>query len=68
MTAALPGPGARGRAADITAPLVEDLRVTAATIPFDGTLSPDGGALAPDESRSGLGLELKRSELERHAI
>jgi L-alanine-DL-glutamate epimerase-like enolase superfamily enzyme len=34
---------------------------------FDGTLSPDSGALAPDLSRPGLGLELKRSELERHA-
>jgi len=34
---------------------------------FDGTLSPDGGALAPDLSRPGLGLELKRSELERFA-
>jgi L-alanine-DL-glutamate epimerase-like enolase superfamily enzyme len=33
---------------------------------FDGTLSPDGGALAPDLTRPGLGLELKRSELERY--
>jgi L-alanine-DL-glutamate epimerase-like enolase superfamily enzyme len=34
---------------------------------FDGTLSPDGGALRPDLSRPGLGLELKRAELERAA-
>jgi L-alanine-DL-glutamate epimerase-like enolase superfamily enzyme len=34
---------------------------------FDGTLRPEGGALAPDLSRPGLGLELKRSELERCA-
>jgi L-alanine-DL-glutamate epimerase-like enolase superfamily enzyme len=34
---------------------------------FEGTLSPVGGALAPDLGRLGLGLELKRSELERYA-
>jgi L-alanine-DL-glutamate epimerase-like enolase superfamily enzyme len=34
---------------------------------FDGTLSPDDGALRPDLTRPGLGLELKRSELERYA-
>ena len=27
---------------------------------FDGTLSPEGGALRPDDSRPGLGLELKQ--------
>ena len=32
---------------------------------FDGTRSPEGGALRPDLSRPGLGLELKRGELER---
>jgi L-alanine-DL-glutamate epimerase-like enolase superfamily enzyme len=35
---------------------------------FDGTLSPEGGALRPDPGRAGLGLELRRDELERHAI
>jgi L-alanine-DL-glutamate epimerase-like enolase superfamily enzyme len=34
---------------------------------FDGTLAPDGGALRPDLSRPGLGLELKRSALEEYA-
>jgi L-alanine-DL-glutamate epimerase-like enolase superfamily enzyme len=33
---------------------------------FDGTLDPDGGRLVPDRSRPGLGLEPKRSEIERH--
>jgi L-alanine-DL-glutamate epimerase-like enolase superfamily enzyme len=32
---------------------------------FDGTLEPDGGELTPDRSRPGLGLELKRTEIER---
>ncbi len=32
---------------------------------FDGALEPDGGQLVPDRSRPGLGLELKRSELQR---
>jgi L-alanine-DL-glutamate epimerase-like enolase superfamily enzyme len=34
---------------------------------FDGVLNPEGGYLRPDESRPGLGLELKRSEAERYA-
>jgi L-alanine-DL-glutamate epimerase-like enolase superfamily enzyme len=34
---------------------------------FDGTLSPQGGLLRPDSSRSGLGLELKRVDAERFA-
>jgi L-alanine-DL-glutamate epimerase-like enolase superfamily enzyme len=34
---------------------------------FDGTLDPEGGALRPDRSRPGLGLELKRGEAERWA-
>lgn len=34
---------------------------------FDGTLDPHGGALEPDRSRPGLGLELKRAEAERWA-
>jgi L-alanine-DL-glutamate epimerase-like enolase superfamily enzyme len=34
---------------------------------FDGVLSPEGGDLRPDESRPGLGLELKRSEAGRYA-
>lgn len=34
---------------------------------FDGTLTPEGGALAPDPSRPGLGLELKRADAERYA-
>lgn len=32
---------------------------------FDGTLDPRGGALEPDRSRPGLGLELKEHEAER---
>jgi len=34
---------------------------------FDGTLDPEGGRLMPDRSRPGLGLELKRVEVERFA-
>jgi len=35
---------------------------------FDGTLSPEGGALRPDDTRPGLGLELKRADAERYAV
>jgi L-alanine-DL-glutamate epimerase-like enolase superfamily enzyme len=35
---------------------------------FDGTLEPRGGALEPDRSRPGLGLELRRADAERFAI
>jgi L-alanine-DL-glutamate epimerase-like enolase superfamily enzyme len=31
---------------------------------FDGVLEPDGGALEPDRSSPGLGLELRRADLE----
>jgi len=34
---------------------------------FDGVPEPDGGELRPDRSRPGLGLELKRAAVERHA-
>ncbi len=34
---------------------------------FDGAAAPVDGALVPDLSRPGLGLELKRSEAERYA-
>jgi len=34
---------------------------------FEGTLDPRDGALEPDRSRPGLGLELKRSEAARYA-
>lgn len=35
---------------------------------FDGALSPDNGALHPDLSRPGLGLELKESEAGKYAV
>ncbi|MBV8676169.1 MAG: hypothetical protein JO355_03255 [Planctomycetaceae bacterium] len=35
---------------------------------FDGTLSPVGGALRPDLSRPGLGLEFKRQDAARFAV
>lgn len=35
---------------------------------LDGTLSPEAGALRPDRSRPGLGLELRRSEVERYRL
>jgi L-alanine-DL-glutamate epimerase-like enolase superfamily enzyme len=35
---------------------------------FDGALSPDAGALRPDLSRPGHGLELKRRDAERYAV
>ena len=34
---------------------------------FDGCLDPAGGALRPDRSRPGHGLELKRADAERYA-
>jgi L-alanine-DL-glutamate epimerase-like enolase superfamily enzyme len=35
---------------------------------FDGTLSPVDGALQPDLSRPGLGLEFKRKEAEQYRV
>ncbi len=35
---------------------------------FDGALSPVGGALRPDPSRPGLGLEFKRKDAARYAL
>jgi L-alanine-DL-glutamate epimerase-like enolase superfamily enzyme len=40
--------------------------VRAERLLFDGTLDPSGGALRPDSSRPGLGLELKRADAERY--
>ncbi|MDQ3768563.1 MAG: mandelate racemase, partial [Actinomycetota bacterium] len=34
---------------------------------FDGAPEPEGGLLAPDTSRPGLGLDLRRSDVERYA-
>lgn len=34
---------------------------------FEGVLRPDGGALRPDRTRAGTGLELKRSDAKRFA-
>jgi L-alanine-DL-glutamate epimerase-like enolase superfamily enzyme len=35
---------------------------------FDGTLSPQGGALRPDPARPGLGLELREADAEEYAL
>ncbi|MER6734561.1 enolase C-terminal domain-like protein [Streptomyces puniciscabiei] len=35
---------------------------------FDGTLSPDGGALRPDTGRPGHGLEIKWADAERYRV
>jgi L-alanine-DL-glutamate epimerase-like enolase superfamily enzyme len=35
---------------------------------FDGTPEPEAGELAPDLSRPGIGLELKRSDVKRYAL
>ncbi|MDX2591595.1 enolase C-terminal domain-like protein [Streptomyces sp. WI03-4A] len=35
---------------------------------FDGTLSPDGGALRPDPSLPGLGLDIKWPDAERYRV
>jgi L-alanine-DL-glutamate epimerase-like enolase superfamily enzyme len=35
---------------------------------FDGTAEPEGGAVRPDPSRPGLGLELRRSDAERWRV
>jgi hypothetical protein len=34
---------------------------------FDGALTPRDGALYPDRTRPGLGLEFKRADAERYA-
>lgn len=35
---------------------------------FDGTLSPEDGALKPDQTRAGLGLVLKHRDAERYLV
>ena len=35
---------------------------------FDGILEPDGGALRPDRSRPGHGLELRRADAEAYRL
>ena len=35
---------------------------------FDGTLSPQGGALRPDAGRSGLGLQVRWTDLEQYRV
>jgi len=35
---------------------------------FDGVLAPTGGRLIPDLARPGLGLELRRPDVDRHAL
>jgi L-alanine-DL-glutamate epimerase-like enolase superfamily enzyme len=35
---------------------------------FDGVLEPHGGALAPDRSRPGMGIELKRQDVEDYCV
>ena len=35
---------------------------------FDGVVEPMGGALHPDRSRPGLGLEFKRADAQRYAV
>jgi L-alanine-DL-glutamate epimerase-like enolase superfamily enzyme len=42
--------------------------VRAESLLFDGTLDPAGGALTPDLSRAGNGLELKRADAEEFAL
>jgi L-alanine-DL-glutamate epimerase-like enolase superfamily enzyme len=37
-------------------------------IVFDGTLSPAGGALRPDEGRAGLGLRVKWADVEQYRV
>ena len=37
-------------------------------IAFDGTLDPRGGELRPDRGRPGLGLALRRSDLEQYRV
>ncbi len=35
---------------------------------FDGMLDPEGGTLAPDPGRAGLGLELRSADAERYRV
>jgi L-alanine-DL-glutamate epimerase-like enolase superfamily enzyme len=35
---------------------------------FDGALSPEGGALRPDQTRAGLGLEFKHGDAEQYRV
>jgi hypothetical protein len=51
-----------------TAPRIDRLRVAIEQMFFDGALAPDAGSIRPDPSRPGLGLELKRADVERFAV
>jgi L-alanine-DL-glutamate epimerase-like enolase superfamily enzyme len=42
--------------------------VRAESLLFDGVLTPRDGALAPDSDRPGLGIEIKRPDVERYAV
>jgi L-alanine-DL-glutamate epimerase-like enolase superfamily enzyme len=42
--------------------------VRIASLLFDGVVRPVGGALRPDLSRPGLGLEFKRADAQRYAV
>jgi L-alanine-DL-glutamate epimerase-like enolase superfamily enzyme len=42
--------------------------VRAESLLFDGTLTPNGGALRPDSTRPGLGIELKRPDAARYGV
>jgi hypothetical protein len=35
---------------------------------FDGALEPREGALEPDRSRPGMGLQLKRPDMQQHCV
>ena len=42
--------------------------VEAQDMAFDGVLSPSGGALRPDPSRPGLGLDVRWADLEDYRV
>jgi L-alanine-DL-glutamate epimerase-like enolase superfamily enzyme len=42
--------------------------VRAEELLLDGTLDPSGGALHPDRSRPGLGIELKRADAREYEV
>jgi hypothetical protein len=46
------------------AALVSSKLASVEDMAFDGGLSPPGGALCPDPSRPGLGLEVRWADLE----
>jgi hypothetical protein len=51
---------------EVGRPVVRQDHARVGRLLFDGVLDPVGGKLRPDQSQSGMGLELKRVDAERY--